>query len=135
MSMRSLPPEIGRYARIWWVSSTFWLVGFFVLGALGIGLPALIASGLVESATLTKGIAIAASVISGLQTFLKCDSRADRLHVAYRYLKTATFRFEHEDNYPISEVINAYEKGEQSIESAFAPSDSASDNQPPRNSN
>jgi hypothetical protein len=123
MPTRSIPPEIARYARIWWFSSTFWLVGFFVLGALGIGIPAFIASGIISDQTPIKGLAVAATVISGLQTFLRCDSRADRFHVAYRYLHTARFRFEHEESYSISEVISAYDKGEQFIESAFMPSD------------
>jgi hypothetical protein len=123
MATRSLPPEISKYIRIWWVSSTFWLVGFFVLGAFGIGLPALIASGVIDNPSLTKAVAIAAAVISGLQSFLRCDSRADRFHVAFRYLHTAKLRYEYDEQYPISEVINAYDTGEQLIEAAFAPSD------------
>jgi len=134
MAARSLPPEIGRFSHVWWVSSTLWLVGFFVLGGLGIGLPALIASGVIENVSLTKVIAVAATVVSGLQTFLRCDSRADRLHVAYRYLRTAEFHFMHEENYPVSDLVNAYERGEQLIESAFAPSELADESQPPKTS-
>jgi hypothetical protein len=115
---------------MWWISSTSWLVGFFILGALGIGLPALIASGVIDNPSLTKSLAVTAAVISGLQSFLRCDSRADRFHVAFRYLHTAKLRFEHDEDYPISEVINAYDMGEQLIEAAFAPADIAPTKQP-----
>lgn len=121
MASRSLPPEIERYVVVWWRSSTAWLFGFFVLGALGVGVPALIAAGIVEDTISSKSLAVFAAIVSGLQTFLRCDSRADRFHVAFRMLNVAKFNFEHIETYPISEVISAYDRGEQLIESAFAP--------------
>jgi hypothetical protein len=124
MSKAPVPAHIEHCVRVWWLSSTSWLIGYFILGGLGVALPALVASGLIESVTWTKVIALAASGASGVQLFLKCDSRADRFHVAWRYLITAKMRYENQENYPISEVIDAYDKGEQVIESAFAPVES-----------
>ncbi|WP_316190250.1 MULTISPECIES: hypothetical protein [unclassified Bradyrhizobium] len=121
MANRSLPPEIGKYVSIWWRSSTGWLLLFFALGVTGVGVPALIATGIVQDANDTKWLALIATIVSGLQTLLRCDSRADRFHVAYRILNAAKFKFEHNENYPVSDVIDAYERGERLIESAFAP--------------
>jgi hypothetical protein len=121
--MPTLPPHIEHCVRVWWLSSTAWLIGYFILGALGVALPAIVASGLIESVAWIKVFALTASGASGLQLFLRCDLRADRFHVAWRYLITAKMRYQHQENYPISEVIDSYNKGEQVIESAFAPVD------------
>ncbi len=129
--MAGLPPHIEHCVRVWWLSSTAWLIGYFILGALGVALPAVIASGLIESLIWTKVLALTASGASGLQLFLRCDLRADKFHVAWRYLVTAKMRYEHQGNFQISEVINAYDKGEQVIESAFAPVEPPGSENPP----
>jgi hypothetical protein len=120
-AMPTLPPHIENCVRSWWLSSTAWLIGYFILGAIGVALPVVIASGLVESGIGIKLLALMASGASALQLFLRCDLRADRFHIAWRYLIVAKMRYEHQGHYPISEVIDAYDKGEQVIESAFAP--------------
>jgi hypothetical protein len=121
MSTRSLPAEMDRYVRVWRQHSTAWLIGYFVIGTAGVFLPALIASGLIASDIWTKAVALAAAVISGLQSLLKCDTRANRYHVAWTTLNTAKFRYEYEQDGELSEVISAYNRGEQMIETAFTP--------------
>ena len=68
-----------------------------------------------------RWIAVVATIVSAFQTFLRCDSRADRFHAAYRGLNSAKMRFENEAEYPVSKVIDAWEGGEQVIGSGFAP--------------
>jgi len=119
MSGRTLPAQFKPYVKGWW-GHILWLNSHFFIGIIGIFLPALIASGLI-GLNQTKIVALAAAVISGLQSFLRCDARADRYHAAWRKINAARLRFENDENYPLSEVITAYENGERLIESAFMP--------------
>jgi len=121
MSEREVPPEFARYQKQWFWSSMSWLIGFFLLGALGILLPALIASRMFEAEKVHAALAIAATVVSGLQTFLRCDTRADRYHFAYRHLAVAIARFQYGAKASLSSVIDAFEEGERVISTAFAP--------------
>jgi hypothetical protein len=93
--VRTLPVEFKPYVNGWWYAATIWLNAYFLLGIIGIFLPALIASGLLGP-NETKIIALAAATISGLQSFLRCDARADRYHVAWRTINTERLKFEHE---------------------------------------
>ena len=93
------------------------------MGTLGIGLPAIIASGIFDSATLTKTLAISASFVSRLQSFLRCDWRASGLHAAWRHLRAAQLKYVYVDEYEIADVIDAYDRGEQLIENIFTPTD------------
>ena len=121
MAARTIPVEIDYYIRVWRIHSNAWLIGYFVIGIAGILLPATIASGLITSIIATKIVALAAAVISGLQSLLKCDTRANRYHMAWTKLNSARFAYEQTDHTSISEVLSAYSEGEMIIETAFTP--------------
>ena len=129
--MSPLPSHFVSCVRTWWLCSLAWYIGYFVLGTLAILLPAIVASGLIEDIFWTKVIALAASAISGLQLFLKCDLRASQFHLAWRKLITSTLRYEHEEDFPIAEVINAYSEGEKLVGGTIMPVDAGS-NRPPQ---
>jgi hypothetical protein len=93
---------------------------FFVLGGLAIIVPLIIASGLLPD--WTKGLALAAALISGLAAFLKCDERAERFNAAWGEVNAAALRYEHQDNFSERELFDAYERGEKLTQSAFLPS-------------
>jgi hypothetical protein len=96
----------------------------FVIGIAGILLPALIASGLIHSAESIKIVALCTAALSGFHSILKSDLRADRFHAAWRLLNAAKIKYENDEHYSINEVVAVYERGEQIIESAFAPPES-----------
>jgi hypothetical protein len=121
MSERELPVEIINATKTWYWGHVTWLAGGMLLGVLGIVLPAVIASGLVADATNTKLVALTATVISGLTAYLRCEIRADRLHIAWRYIQTAKLRYGYQENYTVEELISEFDRGEQVIESAYSP--------------
>jgi hypothetical protein len=115
-----VPDNIRRQLGIWYKSFVAWRISFFILGGLTILVPLVIASGLLPD--WTKGLAFAAAAISGLAAFLKCDERAERFNAAWGEVNAATIRYEHQKNFSINELIDAYERGERLTQSAFLPS-------------
>lgn len=132
MPTRAVPAEIGRYIGMWWLCYVFWFTGQFAIGIAGVVLPALIASGLIESTQGIKFTALCAAVISGLNSLLKCEVRADRFHAAWRSLNAAKFKYENDENYAVSDFIATYEQGEKFIESAFLPMEAQPHERPPQ---
>jgi len=120
MNSHPLPRQIGRFVNIWWFSYIAWLVGFFVLGALAVVLPLLIGAQVIPKEEV-KWFALAAATASGLQTFLRCESKAERYHSAYIILNSAKMRYECDGDDRILGVVGAWESGEQTIGAAFAP--------------
>jgi hypothetical protein len=121
MTKRTIPPDIGYYVAAWWAVYVFWFASHFAIGIAGIFLPALIASGLIQNSDSIKIVALCIAAVSGMHSLLKSDLRADRFHAAWRLLNTAKFKYEHDENYSIAELVAVYERGEQIIESAFVP--------------
>lgn len=119
--MRSLPTNLSRYVRLWRLSSIAWNSAYHALGAIAVMLPLIIASGLIEDSLWGKLLALGTAAATGLQLFLKCDKRADRFHAAFRLLNYAKLTYENTDDYPLSDVTEAYKTGEEFIWSAFAP--------------
>jgi hypothetical protein len=118
---REIPDNLTSFRRSWWWCHAVLLGFYFFFAAILIVLPITVSSGLITDGFTNKILIVTIAIVAGMQALFRCDRRADRYHAAWRILSYAAIKFENEENYPLSEVNDAYHRAEQLIESAFAP--------------
>ncbi len=120
--MKTLPNEIEQLLLAWDKYFHTWWVVHYTLGITGTISAISVASQpkfLLGVPYLLDGFAWISAVCIALMTFLMPSRRAKAYVNAWRILNDACNRYKLDEDYPISELLNAVKKGEEII----APSD------------
>ena len=114
-ALRIVPPQIDRHLRMWQFGAQFHRIAYFVLASIAGVFSILVAVDVPRFKKYRRWLALVAAIAFGLISSFDLGDKANRYKNGWRLLNAAAMRYELDSTFTVTQLIDAYYKGEQTI--------------------